>query len=48
MNATKDKVLEYIYQKLARGEGIKMKHLFNSAISEFVDTMKIQRCSLFL
>ena len=47
LNVTKDKVLEHIYQKLARGEGIKMKHLFDSAISELVDTMKIQRCSLF-
>jgi signal transduction histidine kinase len=47
LNVTKDKVLEYIYQKLVRGEGIKMKHLFDSVISELVDMMKIQRCSLF-
>src|SRR4030042_3399507 len=47
LKVTQDKVLEYIYQKLVRGEGIKMKHLFDSVISELVDTMKIQRCSLF-
>ena len=47
LNVTKDKILEHIYQKLARGEGIKMKHLFDSVIPELVDIMKIQRCSLF-
>jgi signal transduction histidine kinase len=47
LNVTKDKILEHIYQKLAKGEGIKMKNLFNSVIPELVDIMKIQRCSLF-
>jgi signal transduction histidine kinase len=47
LNVTKDKILEHIYQKLARSEGIKMKNLFNSVIPELVDIMKIQRCSLF-
>ena len=47
LNVTKDKILEHIYQKLVRGEGIKMKDLFNSVIPELVDIMKIQRCSLF-
>ena len=47
LNVTKDRVLEHIYQKLARGEGIKMKDLFNSVIPELVDIMKIQRCALF-
>jgi GAF domain-containing protein len=47
LNVTKDKILEHIYQKLARGEGIKMKDLFNSVIPELVDIMKIQRCALF-
>ena len=47
MNVTKDKILEHIYQKLARGEGIKMKDLFNSVIPELADIMNIQRCSLF-
>jgi signal transduction histidine kinase len=47
LNVTKDRILEHIYQKLARGEGIKMKDLFNSVIPELVDIMKIQRCALF-
>jgi len=47
LNITKDRILEHIYQKLARGEGIKMKDLFNSVIPELVDIMKIQRCALF-
>jgi signal transduction histidine kinase len=47
LNVTKDKILEHIFQKLGRGEGIKMKDLFNSVIPELVDIMKIQRCALF-
>ncbi len=47
LSVTKDKILEHLYQKLARGEGIKMKNLFNSVIPELVDIMKIQRCALF-
>jgi len=47
LNVTKDKILEHIYEKLARGEGIKMKDLFNSVIPELADIMRIQRCSLF-
>ncbi len=47
LNVTKDKILEHIYQKLARREGIKMKDLFNSVIPELADIMKIQRCALF-
>jgi len=47
LNMTKDKVSEHIYEKLARGEGIKMKDLFNSVIPELAEIMKIQRCSLF-
>ncbi len=47
LNVTKDKIVDHIYQKLAQGEGIKMKDLFDSVISELVDIMKIQRCSLF-
>jgi len=47
INTTKDKVSEYIYEKLARGEGIKVKDLFNSVTPELADTMKVQRCSLF-
>ena len=47
LNVTKDKILEHIYRKLARGGGIKMKDLFNSVIPELADIMKIQRCALF-
>jgi signal transduction histidine kinase len=47
LNVTKDKVSEHMYEKLARGEGIKMKDLFNSVIPELVDIMEIQRCALF-
>ncbi len=47
LNVTKDRILEHIYQKLARGGGIKMKDLFNSVIPELVDIMKVQRCALF-
>jgi GAF domain-containing protein len=47
LNVTKDKISEHIYEKLARGEGIKMKGLFNLVIPELVDIMEIQRCSLF-
>ena len=47
LNVTKDKILDHIYEKLARGEGIKMTDLFNSVIPDLVDIMKIQRCSLF-
>jgi len=47
LNVTKDKIVDHIYQKLAQGEGIKMKGLFDSVISELVGIMKIRRCSLF-
>ncbi|MBM4349277.1 MAG: GAF domain-containing sensor histidine kinase [Deltaproteobacteria bacterium] len=47
VNMTKDKVSEYIYEKLARGQGINVKDLFNSVIPELADIMKVQRCSLF-
>ncbi len=47
LNVTKDKIVDHIYQKLVRGEGIKMKDLFNSVVPELVGIMKIQRCSLF-
>jgi signal transduction histidine kinase len=47
LNVTKDKIVDHIYQKLARDEGIKVKDLFNSVIPELVGIMKIQRCSLF-
>jgi hypothetical protein len=43
----KDKIVEHLFMKLARREGVKMKDLFNAIIPELADIMKIQRCSLF-
>jgi len=47
INLTRDRILEEIYLRLARREGIKMKDVFNSVIPELADIMKIQRCTLF-
>jgi signal transduction histidine kinase len=47
LNAIKDKIVEHIFLKLARREGIKMKNLFMNVIPELADMMEIQRCSLF-
>ena len=47
LNATKDKIIEQIFLKLGRREGIKMREVFNLVIPELVDIMRIQRCSLF-
>ena len=47
MNVTKDKIVEQIFLKLGRKEGVKMRDVFNLFIPDLVDIMKIQRCSLF-
>ncbi len=47
MNVTKDKIVEQIFLKLGRKEGVKMREVFNLFIPELVDIMKIHRCSLF-
>jgi len=47
LHSIKDNILEHIFLKLAIGEGIKMRDLFESIIPELVDIMKIQRCALF-
>ncbi len=47
LNLTKDKIVEQIFLKLGRREGIKMKEVFNLVIPEMVDIMQIQRCALF-
>ncbi len=47
LNATKDKIVEQIFLKLGRREGIKLKEIFNLVIPELVDIMRIQRCALF-
>jgi signal transduction histidine kinase len=46
-NLTKDNIVEQIFVKLGRREGIKMKDVFNLVIPELVDIMRIQRCALF-
>ncbi len=47
MNVTKDKIVEQIFVKLGRKEGVKMRDVFNLFVPDLVDIMKIQRCSLF-
>jgi signal transduction histidine kinase len=47
INVSRDRILEDIYLRLARREGIKMKDVFNSVIPALADIMKIQRCTLF-
>ncbi|MFB3886175.1 MAG: GAF domain-containing protein [Thermodesulfobacteriota bacterium] len=47
LNVTKDKIVEQIFLKLGRREGIKMKDVFNLVIPELVDIMRVQRCALF-
>jgi signal transduction histidine kinase len=47
LNVTKDKIVEQIFLKLSRREGIKLKEVFNLVIPELVDIMRIQRCALF-
>jgi signal transduction histidine kinase len=47
LNVTKDKIVEQIFLKLGRREGIKIKDVFNLVIPELVDIMRIQRCALF-
>jgi signal transduction histidine kinase len=47
LNVTKDKIVEQIFLKLGKREGVKMKEVFNLVIPELLDIMRIQRCSLF-
>ena len=47
LNVTKDKIVEQIFLRLGKREGIKMRDVFNLVIPELVDIMRIQRCSLF-
>ena len=47
LNMTKDKIVEQIFVKLGKREGIKLKEVFNLVIPELVDIMRIRRCSLF-
>ena len=43
----KDRIVEHLFLKLARQEGIKAKDIFNSVIPELAEIMRIQRCALF-
>ncbi len=47
LNVTKDKIVEQIFLRLGKREGIKMREVFNLVIPELVDIMRIQRCALF-
>jgi signal transduction histidine kinase len=47
LNVTKDKIVEQIFLKLGKREGIKMREVFNLVVPELVGIMRIQRCSLF-
>jgi signal transduction histidine kinase len=47
LNVTKNMIVEQIFLKLGKREGIKMREVFNLVIPELVDIMRIQRCSLF-
>ena len=47
LNTIKDKIIEKIFVKIGRREGIKMKEIFNLVIPEVADIMRIQRCALF-
>ena len=47
LNVTKDRIVEQIFLKLGKREGIKMREVFNLVIPELVDIIRIQRCSLF-
>src|SRR4030066_1955242 len=43
LNLTKDRIVEQIFLKLGRREGVKMKDVFNLGIPELIDIMQIHR-----
>jgi signal transduction histidine kinase len=47
LNVTKDKIVQQIFLKIGKREGIKMREVFNLTIPELAAIMRIQRCSLF-
>jgi signal transduction histidine kinase len=47
MNTTRNRILEEIFQRVSRREGIKMKDVFNAVVPELAHLMAIQRCALF-
>jgi hypothetical protein len=47
VNQIKDQIVEQIFLKLGKREGIKMKDVFNLVIPVLVNIIRIQRCALF-
>jgi signal transduction histidine kinase len=47
LNETKEKIVEKIYLKLGKREGIRLRDFFSLIIPEIADLVKIQSCSLF-
>ena len=47
LNEIKEKIVDQIFLKLGKREGIKMKDVFNLVIPVLVGIIKIQRCALF-
>ncbi len=47
VNLIKDQIVEQVFLKLGKREGIKMKDVFHLVIPVLVDIIKIQRCALF-
>jgi len=47
LNVTKNRIVEKIFLKLGKREGVKMKEVFDLIIPELLDTVPIQRCALF-
>jgi hypothetical protein len=47
LNETKEKIVEKIYRKLGKREGIRLRDFFRLIIPEIANLVKIQSCSLF-
>jgi signal transduction histidine kinase len=47
INFIKERIAEHIFKKLAKGEGVIMRDLYNSVIPELSGIMDIQRSALF-
>jgi signal transduction histidine kinase len=47
LNETKEKIVEKIYLKLGKREGIRLRDFFSLIIPEIADLVQIQSCSLF-
>jgi hypothetical protein len=46
-SSIKERIVEHVFRRLTKGEGIFMRDLFNSVIPELSEIMNIQRCALF-